>query len=65
MQMSLPLYVINPAVTCAFGAPWPCDPCAGCVAEADRLSAQFAADVVAGRFDAEGYTPADRRRQQR
>jgi hypothetical protein len=35
--------------------------CAGCAAETARLSAAFAADVVAGVYDADGYTPADRR----
>lgn len=65
MQMALPLSVPDPRVTCAFGAIWPCDPCAGCQAESARLSAQFAADVAAGRYDAEGYTPAERRAQAR
>jgi ubiquitin len=39
--------------------------CAECAAEVERQCAQFAADVAAGKYDADGYTPADRRAQQR
>ena len=64
MQMALPLYVIDPSVTCAFGTPsWPHDECAGCRDYADELHRQFEADVAAGIYDAEGYTPAERKRQ--
>jgi hypothetical protein len=36
-----------------------------CRAESERLAARFDADVVAGKYDARGFTPNDRRRQQK
>jgi hypothetical protein len=57
----------GPAVVCAFGTPWArhVGPpgCAACAAESDRLAAAFAAAVAAGEYDAQGYTPAERRAQ--
>jgi hypothetical protein len=53
-------------LTCAFGSPWGprgCGPCTGCLAESDRLEAEFARKVAAGVYDVDGYTPADRRAQ--
>jgi hypothetical protein len=60
-------------MTCAFGTPWaehapfapPLFACAGCRDESSRLSAEFHAAVARGEFDAEGYTPAERKAQQR
>lgn len=51
--------------TCMFGVPWSAhmQGCLWCHAEADRLCAQFAADVASGKCDAEGFTPKDRRAQ--
>lgn len=39
--------------------------CLWCQAELDRMAEQFAADVVSGKCDAQGFTPADRRAQHR
>lgn len=39
--------------------------CLSCAVEVARGCAQFAADVRAGKFDADGYTPAERRAQQK
>lgn len=39
------------------------EPCAGCAAEEARLCAEFEANVRAGVYDVEGYTPAERRAQ--
>ena len=49
------------APVCAFGSAWPCGPCEHCRAESARLGARFAAEVTAGTYDAEGYTPQERR----
>ena len=49
------------ALTCAHGSPWPCGPCAGCLAESEWLIARFRDEVTAGVYDREGYTPAERR----
>jgi hypothetical protein len=52
-------------LTCASGCDWAtclqsrCPACAAWLAEQQRL---FDADVQAGRFDADGYTAADRKR---
>ena len=47
------------ALACAFGEPW-----GGlhplCEAETARGCAQFDADVAAGKYDADGYTPKER-----
>lgn len=40
-------------------------PCQGCQVEADELERAFRAGVADGRWDADGYTPAERRQQQR
>lgn len=55
---------------CAHGRPSPIDPewageehCAGCLAESQRAQAAFDTDVKAGKYDAEGYTPAERTAQ--
>lgn len=58
-------------LTCAFGVAWPgphLEPpigtgggCPRCAAESARLGAAFAAAVAQGRYDADGYTPAERR----
>ena len=48
-------------LTCTHGSPWPCGPCAGCLAESERMAALFNAEVTAGIYDREGYTPAERR----
>lgn len=58
------LFEMEPDVTCAFG-----EPIAGphplCDAYFHRISAQYHADVAAGKYDAEGYTPKERRAQQK
>ena len=41
------------------------DHCPACHAEADRLCAQFEADVASGQFDAEGFTPKERKAQRK
>ena len=51
-------------LACAFGEPWD-GPHPLCDAEADRLEAVFADGVAAGRWDADGYTSAERRAQAR
>ena len=48
-------------LTCAHGSPWPCGPCEGCLTESERMAALFDAEVTAGVYDREGYTPAERR----
>lgn len=51
-------------VTCAFG-----EPILGehplCDAYFHRITEQYIADVAAGKYDAEGYTPKERRAQQK
>lgn len=53
--------------TCAFGIPWIVhvngQGCLWCAAESERLSEQFVADVASGKYDAEGWTPKERRAQ--
>lgn len=39
--------------------------CPDCFATMQQLLAQFEADVQAGKFDADGYTPADRKQQRK
>lgn len=39
--------------------------CDACCASTLRACEQFAADVRAGKYDAEGYTPAERKAQRR
>jgi hypothetical protein len=54
----------EPALVCAFGEPFfGAHPL--CEAEACRLRALFQENVKAGVYDAQGYTPADRRAQAR
>lgn len=54
---------------CDFGIPWSVHQtpsgCLWCRAETARFREEFQADVAAGVFDAQGYTPADRREQRR
>jgi len=53
-------------LTCSFGIPWSQHPgCPWCAAEGARLAALFAEAVARGESDAEGYTPAERRAQQK
>lgn len=51
--------------TCSFGHPFPCGPCDDCLAETERLSQEFEAAVARGEYDAEGYTPNERKAQAR
>ena len=58
----------TPVVVCGNGSPWGrvgCGPCAACIAEAEALEADFWVAVAAGRWDQDGYTPADRKAQAR
>lgn len=49
---------------CAFGVHHAVgEPCERCEAETARGIAEFEAGVAAGRWDAQGYTPAERRAQ--
>jgi len=51
-------------LTCVFGSLWGptgCGPCAGCVAESDRLEAAFWQGVARGEYDQAGYRPRARR----
>ena len=54
-------------LTCKFGTPWrdhfDSTGCAACAAETERGCTAFAAAVAAGTYDADGYTPAERKRQ--
>lgn len=55
-------------LTCANGSRWTargCGPCRGCVKEAAELARQFAVDRLLGLYDDDGYSPEDRRAQQR
>lgn len=52
------------ALACAFGEPWMgSHPL--CEAETERACRQFDAEVAAGKYDAEGYTPFERAAQRR
>ena len=65
--MSLPLQgdlFSDAGLVCAFGEPW-IGPHPLCEAETGRACAAFDAGVQAGRWDAQGYTPAERRQQAR
>ena len=53
-----------PVLTCAFGEPW-MGPHPLCDAETDRACAEFARLVAAGKYDADGYTPNERKAQQK
>ena len=68
MTAQLPLFA-EPApsgLTCAFGTDWLAhEGCPGCAAFAADLRRQFDADVAAGTYDQDGYTPAERRAQRR
>jgi hypothetical protein len=62
-----------PMPVCAFGTPsnehepmvLPLFACQPCRDEASRVCAEFRAAVARGEFDAEGYTPNERKAQQR
>lgn len=54
-----PNTTIDGALACAFGEPW-LGPHPLCEAETERACLAFDADVAAGKYDAEGYTPAER-----
>lgn len=63
-----PIPVPYTGLTCAFGSPWGahgCGPCEKCHAETARGCAEFAAAVARGEFDSEGYTPNERKAQQK
>lgn len=52
-------------LTCASGTDWETclqSLCPACAAWLDEQRRLFAADVAAGRYDSDGYTPADRAR---
>ena len=59
----------KPSLVCAFGTAWALhfdgSGCSECAAEGERLEAAFAVAVAQGHYDAEGYTPAERRAQRR
>ncbi len=51
---------------CAFGTPfYPHRRCVGRAKEATRLQLEFRIAVFEGRMDVDGYSPAERRAQQR
>lgn len=52
------------ALACAFGEPIG-GPHPLCDEETERACRKFEADVVAGKYDAEGYTPLERAAQRR
>ena len=52
------------ALACAFGEPF-AGPHHLCEAESERLCAIFAADVAAGKYDADGYSRLERAAQRR
>ncbi len=54
--------VLSAALTCAFSEPW-MGPHPLCEAETDRACQQFAEAVARGEFDAQGYTPNERKAQ--
>lgn len=59
---------MSETLTCAFGSQWGekgCGPCPKCQAYGDELEADFWREVFFGRWDADGYTPEDRKAQQR
>ena len=69
MTLQHALILTHGDLTCAFGesgigwlGPHHCHRCAAVVAEA---CAQFDRDVRTGKYDAEGYTPKDRRKQRK
>lgn len=65
-QLSLFAAPAPSSLTCAFGTDWRAHgECAGCAAFAVDLARQFAADVAAGKYDADGFTPAERRAKER
>jgi hypothetical protein len=48
---------------CAFGSPWGpkgCGPCKKCLAECERLSAEFWRAVFFGEYDRDGYQLGER-----
>ena len=53
-----------PTLTCANGEPWT-GPHPRCEAETDRACERFDQAVLAGEYDADGYTPNERREQER
>lgn len=65
MQSLLP-FGLEPddGLICAFGEPW-MGPHPLCEAETERACQQFAEAVRAGKYDVEGYTPAERKAKNR
>lgn len=59
-----PNTTVDGAPACAFGEPVG-GPHPLCEAETERACRQFAADVAAGVYDEQGYTPLERAAQQR
>ncbi len=64
MKKPLPNTTAGGELACAFGEPW-LGPHPLCEAETDRACRQFDAEVIAGKYDAEGYTPFERAAQTR
>lgn len=58
------LFERESSLTCAFGEPW-MGPHPLCEAEVDRACTRFAEAVARGDYDAEGYTPQERKRLSR
>lgn len=58
--LELPGVAPHDGQTCHFGEPW-MGPHPLCAAAVDRDCARFDEKVAAGIFDAEGYTPKERR----
>lgn len=78
MTPQLGLFDADPSLVCSHGVPsWDWSQssptgigkgrwhCPGCRAYSEQAAAEFAAAVAAGTYDREGYTPAERRKQQR
>lgn len=59
-----PNTTVDGGLACAFGEPW-LGPHPLCDAETDRACRAFDADVAAGKYDEQGYTPLERAAQQR
>lgn len=61
--------MVTPELTCFFGMPWVWHVtrrgCLWCLAETERACADFDEAVTRGEYDAHGYTPAERRAQQK
>lgn len=63
-KRALPNRTVGGELACVFGEPM-IGPHPRCEAEVDRACAAFKAGVTAGRWDADGYTPQDRKAQER